>query len=309
MTEAAKGVMAILAACTVWGGALLYYKHFAHIPAAEMLAHRSLWTAVTFVLLLAFQRRLGEVRALVTGPEFRLVILSGLTIALNWGIFIWAVQSGHALEASLGYYIFPLLAVVLGFAVLGERLRGAQVFAIAVALAAVGVLSYGLRVPPFVALSLAGSFALYGMLKKRLRASAVVSVTVEVLLVAPVMLVGLVVAELGLAGPGSGWLFHDAQHLILLPLAGLITGGPLILYSWGAQRVSLSTAGVAQYLNPTLQFASAALILGEGVTRWHLIALAMIWGALVVYTLSALRAEKFNRNAETSVGTSATTVI
>lgn len=309
MTQSTKGILAILAACTVWGFALLYYKHFSEIPAPEMLAHRTLWTAVTFAIVLAFQGRLREVRALVTGPEFRLVILSGLTITLNWGIFIWAVQSGHALEASLGYYIFPLVAVVLGFVFLGERLQPTQVLAIGVALLAVGVLSFGLGVPPWVALSLAGSFALYGMLKKRVRAPAVVSVTVEVLLVSPVMLAGLVAAETGFFGPGAGWLFRDAEHVFLLPLAGIITGGPLILYSWGAQRVTLSTAGVAQYLNPTLQFASAALILGEGVTRWHLLALAMIWAALVVYTVSGWRAEKLNRSADTNAGTSATTVI
>jgi len=299
MSEGTKGVAAILLACTIWGFATLYYKALAHVPPLEVLAHRSLWTLVFFGLLLALQRRLRAVPVLVTGPLAARVIGAALIVSVNWGLFIWAIQSGHAVQASLGYYILPLVSVVMGVLLLGERLTPGQGVAVGLAALAVVALTYGLGVLPWVSLSLALSFAPYLVIKKKLTAPAVVSVTAEVLVMAP-FAIGWLIWQ------GGGAFFADLHTAMLLPISGLITGGPLILFSWGAQRVRLSTLGLAQYLNPTLQMYSAVMIFGEPFTLWHGIAFAMIWAALAIYSAESWRQDRASRSRASSVATSAT---
>lgn len=303
-----KGVLAIVAGCTVWGFAPLYYHGLAHVPALEMMAHRTVWTALSFSLLLAAQGRLGEVWALVRGPEKARVALASLLIGFNWLLFIWAIGQARAVEASIAYYIFPLIAAVIGTVVFRERPGRAQVVAVGLAALAVAVLTLGLGVAPWIALTLAVSFAAYAAVKKGMAAGAVVSVTVEVLLMTPVALALLVWAESGAWGADHGWFLRDGLHMALLPLSGLISGGPLILFSWGAQRVRLVTSGLVQYLNPTLQFLSAALIMGEPVTLWHGLALAMIWVALAIYSGAAWASDRAARRAS-SAATEGSTVM
>ena len=191
MTEAAKGVVAIVAACLIWGFATLYYKAMAFVPPLEVLSHRVLWTLVFFGTLLAVQGRFTEVWRLIFGPKGLRVAIAGSVIALNWGIFIWAIQAGYAVESSLGYYILPLVSVVMGVALMGERLMPAQAVAVALAALAVLVLTYGMGVAPWIALILAFSFAPYLVLKKEMAAPAVVSVTAEVLVLAPLAIAGV----------------------------------------------------------------------------------------------------------------------
>lgn len=308
MTEAARGVLAIVGACVIWGFATLYYKAMAHVPPLEVLAHRSLWTLVLFGAVLLLQRRGGEVMALLRGPMRGRVMLAGAIVALNWGLFIWTIQAGHAVQASLGYYIFPLVTVVMGVVLLKERLSRGQAAAVGLAAFAVVALTWGLGVAPWMALALAFSFAPYMLLKKKLQAAASVSVTAEVLVIAPFALALLAWAHagglvLGRAGGMFGTNLHDT---LLLPVTGLITGLPLILFSWGAQRVRLSTLGLVQYLNPTLQAVSAVWIMGEPFSRWHAMAFAMIWAALAVYSLEGLRQDRLARRAEARVATSGT---
>lgn len=304
MSEAGKGILAIVVACTIWGLATLYYKAVAVVPALEMLAHRTLWTFVFFGILLAVQGRFGAAIGLLRGPFWRRVVLAAGIVAVNWGLFIWAIQAGHAVEASLGYYIFPLVAVVMGVLLLGERLTRGQGVAVGLAAGAVIVLTYGLGVAPWVALALAFSFAPYMLIKKQMAAGAAVSVTAEVLLLLPLALIWLALAHGG-AVPG-GWFGNDAFLTAMLPLSGLITGGPLILFSWGAQRVRLSTLGLVQYLNPTLQAATAVMVFREPFTPWHVAAFGLIWGGLALYSVEGWRQERAARNAATSAGTSGT---
>ncbi|MEY3960148.1 MAG: EamA family transporter RarD, partial [Pseudomonadota bacterium] len=207
MTEAVKGVLAIVGACMIWGFATLYYKAMAHVPPLEVLAHRSLWTLVLFGALLALQGRLSQVAGLIAGPMRGRVALASAIVALNWGLFIFAIQAGYAVEASLGYYIFPLVTVVMGVLVLGERLSRAQGAAVVLAALAVGLLTWGLGVAPWMALALAFSFAPYMLLKKKLAAPAAVSVTAEVAFIAPFALALLVWAGAGgtLFGRAGGW--------------------------------------------------------------------------------------------------------
>jgi chloramphenicol-sensitive protein RarD len=304
MTDAGKGILAIVAACTIWGLATLYYKALATVPPLEMLAHRSVWTFVFFGILLAVQGRFGGAVALLRGPVRGRVWLAAGIVAVNWGLFIWAIQSGHAVQASLGYYIFPLVTVVLGVLVLGERLTRGQGVAVGLAAGAVIVLTYGLGVAPWVALALAFSFAPYMLIKKQMAAGAAVSVTAEVMLLLPLAVLWLALAHGGVVA--GGHFGQDAFVTAMLPLSGLITGGPLILFSWGAQRVRLSTLGLVQYLNPTLQAVSAVLVFREPFTGWHGAAFALIWGALALYSLEGWRQERAARNATTSDGTSGT---
>lgn len=304
VSEAGKGILAIVVACTIWGLATLYYKALAMVPPLEMLAHRTVWTFVFFGILLAAQGRFGAVGALVLGPLRGRVMLAAGIVAVNWGLFIWAIQAGHAVEASLGYYIFPLVTVVLGVLVLRERLTPGQGLAVGLAAGAVLLLTYGLGVAPWVALALAFSFAPYMLIKKQMAASAAVSVTAEVMLLLPAAMIWLALAHGGVVA--GGWFGGDVFATVMLPLSGLITGGPLILFSWGAQRVRLSTLGLVQYLNPTLQAATAVLVFREPFTGWHGAAFGLIWGGLALYSIEGWRQERAARSAATSAGTSGT---
>ncbi len=289
MTPARRGIVGVLVACVIWGLAPLYYRYLSRIPAPEMLAHRTLWSAVTFGGLMAGQGRLALLVQAARGPELPRILLTALLISFNWGFFIWAIQNGHAIEAGLGYYIFPLMAVVLGVLTYGERLSPLQGLAVGLVAAAVALLTIGIGVAPWIALCLGLSFAAYTRTKKGMKTDATASVTLEVLLLAPLALAYLVWLHLGQGGGGFG---REVEASVLLPLTGVITAGPLILFSSGAQKVRLSTLGLAQYLNPTLQVVCAAWIMGDAVTRWHLGALALIWGAVILYSAEAWRQDR-----------------
>lgn len=311
MTEAGKGVLAMAAASTIWGLSALYYKQLAHVPPLEVLSHRTLWSLLLFALVLAVQGRLGQVRAVLRNRrETARVALAAMMISVNWFLFIYSVQVGRAVEASLGYYIFPLVAVLLGLVVLGEGLSRWQWLAVALAAAAVGTLTLGLGVPPWISLALAVTFGFYGLIKNGLGAGPVVSVTTEVVLLAPLALIWLwgvhTQGWTGLVGRNLGIFGRDLHDSLLLAGSGLLTGGPLILFSYASKRVSMASIGLVQYINPTLQFLVASLIFIEPVTRWHLVALPLIWGALALYSWDSLRQDRRSRNAAISAGTSPT---
>lgn len=291
MSETTKGFWAIVTACVVWGLSGMFYKALSEVPPLEVLAHRTLWSLVFLGLVLARQGRLGALWAALRGRAVAMLTLSALVISANWYGFIWSVQNGRAVEASLGYYIFPLVAVALGLAFFGERMGRAQ--AMAVGLAALGVLylTWALGAAPWIALMLASTFGFYGLLKKRMETGPVVSVAAEVALLAPFALALLVVKELGAFGlpAHSGAFGKDLTHSAMLMASGVLTGGPLMLFSYAAKRVRLASLGLVQYLNPTLQFGVAVLAFGEPVTAAHGVAFPMIWGALAIYSLASLR--------------------
>ncbi|MDA5094356.1 EamA family transporter RarD [Aliiroseovarius sp. KMU-50] len=302
MRDSTKATAAILLACTVWGLSPLYYKALAHVPPLELLSHRTIWSLVLFSALLTFQRRLPELPRLLRTPRgFLLVLLASLLISANWGGFIISIQIGKAVEASLGYYVFPLVTVLLGRFVYGEVLDRGKSIAIALATLAVGVLTYGLGVPPWISLFLASTFACYGVIKKSLTAGPVVSVAGEVFLLAPLAMIWLwgVHAEgwTGLFDRHLATFGHDLSDSLMLIGSGLLTAGPLVLFSFASKHLTLSTVGVVQYLNPSLQFLCASLIFAEPITRWHAIALPLIWAALVIYSLVAFRQDRTTRRS------------
>ncbi len=301
MTEGARGVSAMVAACVVWGLSPLFYALLADVAPLEVLSYRTIWSLIFFAGVLALQGRLGLVpRALGSVMGFVTIAAAGVMIASNWFGFIYAVQNGLTVEASLGYYIFPLVAVLLGRMFFGERLTRAQLAAVALAGVAVATLTVGLGVPPWISLMLAVTFGLYSAIKKRLDVGPVVSVTGEVLVLSPLAILWIVLMGQGAGGDNALW-----THL-LLALSGPLTATPLILFSYAARRVRLATVGLVQYLNPTLQFIVATLIFVEPFTFWHALAFPMIWVALVIYSATALRQERASRSVVSNAATSGT---
>lgn len=295
MTDSRTGILALVSACTIWGLSPLFYKALSDVPPLEVLAHRTLWSLVFFTGVLALQRRLRVLWAAVTSPRsVRVIAMAALFISANWFLFIFSIQVDRATEASMGYYIFPLVAVFLGRLVFGETLSRAQWLAIALAVGAVLVLTIGLRLLPWISLVLATTFGLYGLIKKRLDLGPVVSVTAEVLILSPLAVGWLIYLH---GGPGG--VFGDAAvQTALLMTSGPLTALPLILFSYGARRLTLSTVGIVQYINPTLQFFCAVVVFAEPFGPVHLAAFALIWTALAIYSVSAFRQDKARRKAQ-----------
>ncbi|HET8539022.1 MAG TPA: EamA family transporter RarD [Anaeromyxobacter sp.] len=280
-----RGVAYAAAAYVIWGTFPLYFRALDGIPAPEILAHRIAWSAAFLVVLVTAWRRWPDVTRQLRAPGTLLRLsTSAVLISGNWLIYIWAVNAEHVLDASLGYFVNPLVSVLLGVAFLHEPLSRRQV--VAVALAAAGVLTLVVRagVFPWVALSLAVSFGLYGLVRKRTPVDATAGLLGEVAVLAPVALVylGLV------ARRGEGHLGDGALRTALLVLLGVVTAVPLIWFAVGVRRLRLATIGVLQYVNPTMQFAVAVFVFGEPFTAAHRIAFGCIWAALAIYTSEAL---------------------
>jgi len=286
MSDASKGVLAMIGACLVWGVSPIFYKVLTHIPASEVMAHRTGWSFVFFAGVMALQGRLGEIRkALNSWRRVGVIVLAAAMISTNWFLFIIAIQVDRATEASLGYYIFPLVAVLIGRFGFGEKLGQAQWLAVGLAALAVGLLTWGLGVAPWISLVLATSFGFYSAIKKDLPLGPVVSVTCELLFILPVGLMILIWHH----GHGQGAFGQGVWDSGLLVLSGPLTALPLIMFSYAARRVSLATIGLLQYINPTMQFLIAVMLFGEPFGPWHRLAFALIWGALIIFSVASLR--------------------
>lgn len=285
--ERTRGTLYALVAYGSWGVVPLFWKLLDRMGAAEILAYRVACSVVFVLAVLAATKRLEAVRAVFRDRStLRLLIASSLLIALNWGVFIWAVTTGHLVDASLGYFVNPLVSVVLGVVLLRERLRRLQW--IAVALGGVGLAlmflsrASGLVVP----LTLALTFATYGYLRKMAPVESMIGLFVETLVCAPLAIGYLIVVE----ASGEGILARG--ELTLLPLAllaGPVTAVPLAAFAAAARRMPLSTLGFFQYIAPSLQFLTAVVLFGEKVEPGRFAAFAIIWAALAAITLDAWR--------------------
>lgn len=287
MSEQRRGILLGLAAYTIWGGFPLYFPLLEPADAFEILAHRILWSLVTLVVVVVVLRRTSRVRALVADRR-RLLMLAtaAVVICLNWGGYIWGVNNGYVIEASLGYFINPLVTVMLGVAVLGERLRALQWAALALAGVAVVVLTVDYGRLPFIALLLAFSFGTYGLLKKKADAGAIESLTVETGIAAPFAAAYVV----WLAATGAGhFATEGAGHAAMMMSAGLVTVVPLVCFGAAATRVPLVTIGLLQYLAPVLQFALGVLYFREDMPPVRWLGFGLVWLALVLLTVEALR--------------------
>lgn len=276
------GALYALAAFLIWGGVPIYFKAVARVPAIEILAHRVVWSVVFVTALLFFLRRWHAVRtALVDRRIFATLAFTAVLISGNWLIYIWAITHDRILETSLGYFINPLVSVVLGVMFLRERLNAWQWCAVLLASAGVANLMLGYGQLPWVALTLALSFGIYGLVRKVAMVDAFSGLFVETLILCPVALAYL--AYLGVTGIGTftatDWLFDG-----LLALSGVVTALPLILFTQAAKRLRLSTLGFFQYIAPSMSFVLAVFIYDEPFTRVHAATFACIWLALAIYT-------------------------
>lgn len=292
-SASAAGLGYGLLAYASWGLAPIFWKALARIPPGELVAHRTVWGLATFAGL-AFWRGHGPAMraALGNARTLRTLVLSALLLSSNWLIFIYATVSNRVIEASLGYFINPLVSVLLGMLLLGERLRRVQW--VSVGLAALGVLALATRTGgvPWISLYLAGSFALYGYLRKTVAVDALPGSTVETLCVAPLGLAYLV--WLG----SDGHLGHvDVSTQILLLATGAITALPLLWFTHAARRLPLSTLGFLQYLAPTVQLFLAVVSYGEPFTRAHLQGFGCIWAGLLVFSLDSWSQARSRRQA------------
>ena len=286
--ESTLGVIYGLAAFVWWGVCPLYFKAVAHVAPDEVLAHRVLWSLLLLLVLLKLRGRLPMLRqALTHGPTARTLALTSALISVNWFVFIWAVGRGFLLEASLGYFINPLVNVLLGFVFLGERLRRLQTVSVILAALAVTWLTLRVGRVPVIALTLAFSFGFYGLLRKTVRADGMTGLTAETLLLAPFAAAWLLHLE---ARDALAFLHRGLRTDLLLPAAGVVTALPLVWYANAARRLRYATVGFLQYAAPSLQFLLAVVAFGEPFTRTHLAAFACIWTALGLYSWDSWRA-------------------
>lgn len=283
----------MIAAGAIWGLSPLYYKVIDHVPPGEVLAHRAIFSFVTFFAVLLFQGRARQmIRSLFSSPgKFGTTLLTATLIGSNWLLFIFAIQTGRATEASLGYFLYPLIAVFLGFVTFKERLTPPQWTAVGMTAAAVLYLSVFLGEFPWLATVLASTFAVYGLIKKRATEGAVASVASESLVLTPFALIWLAgVHHLSwpdFTGRTGGWFGNEFLTTAMLASAGLITAGPLVLMSYGLKRIRYAEGGFLLYTNPTLQFLVAVLIFVEPFTGADLLAFGLIWVALLVFSFDS----------------------
>lgn len=281
--ERARGLAYALAAYLSWGMLPLYFKALQPVPAPEILAHRVLWSLLLLAGLLAARGGAAAFRAPFRRDKLPLLAVTTLLIAVNWLVYIWAVQVGRVLEASLGYFVNPLVNVLLGVAFLGESLSRRQKIAVALAAAGVAVLIVRAGAFPWVSLVLATSFGLYGLLRKRAAIDAVGGLLGETALLAPAALAYLLLR----AHAGAGAFGSAAGTSALLAAAGVITALPLVWFTLGVHRLRLSTMGLVQYVAPSGQFLLAVLIFREPFGRAHATAFAFIWASLALYSWDA----------------------
>ena len=280
------GLWYALAAVTVWGLFPIYIKGMDQANHLEILCHRIIWSVPVTALMVGGRRGWSELGQALSRPGVRVTLLgSALCISINWLGYIYAVNSGQVLQASLAYFIYPLLNALLGRVFLGERLRRGQVAAVLLALSGTLVLAIGHGQAPWLALLLAGFFGLYGLLRKRVAIDAVGGLFVETAVLTP-----LALACLGLLDWRGEMAFFraDGTTQALLLAAGLATSLPLVWFTRAARRLSLTALGMCTYLGPTLQFLLAVFVYGETFTRIHLVSFGLIWGGLLLFVAEML---------------------
>lgn len=280
------GLLYGLAAYLVWGLFPIYFKALANVLPTELVAHRILWSVLLLAALIALWGKAAEVRSAASQPRLlAMLTLTAVLIAINWLAYIWAVLHGHVLAASLGYYLNPLVNVLLGTLLLKERLSRPQIGAVALAAIGVAVLAVGAREGLWISLTLAFSFSLYGFFRKITPVDALAGLSIETAVLAPVAL-GWV---LWLGAQDRSGFGSDTRTTILLVLAGGVTAVPLLWFNAAAKRLAYSTLGILQYITPSLQFLIAVWLFGERLTPAHMLCFAAIWTALVIFAWEGVR--------------------
>ena len=292
-----RGIALGVAAYLLWGVFPAFFHLLGAAAPTEILAHRVLWTLVLMAVILSVVRGWGALRSLPP-RVWTMITAAAALIAVNWGLFIYATTVGHVVEVALGYYIGPLVSVLIGVVVLRERLRLLQWVAVGIATAAVLVIAVGDHRVPWLGLGLAVSFATYGLIKKTVPLPATASLTAEGVVLAPLAAAYLVFLQLAGTATLTG---HGAGHVALLVLTGPVTAVPLLLFGAAARRIPLTTLGTLQYLAPTLQFLLGVVVYGEVMPAERWVGFGLVWVALVVFTVDLVRSRP-RREAEEVVG-------
>ncbi len=301
--SAANGVAMALFAYTLWGLSVLFYKALASVNALEIIGHRGFWSVVVVAIFLGVRGRLAEVRTgLADRRALGTLAVSATFLIVNWGVFVWATIEGQVLAVSFGYFINPIFSVLLGLIILGERLNRAQAAAIVLSLAAIALQAWAIGGVPWISVALAGTFALYGYLRKTVSVAATPGLLIENLLYLPISIAliwwfnaALFGQELVTVSAGAGeadangGLVQGPWMIALLALTGPMTAVPLILFSAAARRLPLTLIGLMQYIVPSLHFAVAVFVFAEPLEPLRLATFVLIWFALAIMTADGLR--------------------
>ncbi|QJR82818.1 EamA family transporter RarD [Alteromonas pelagimontana] len=284
--------MSAIAAYSMWGVAPIYFKQLQILPSAEVLMHRVVWSALILIGLILGFRQLPKVKAALRSPRvMQILFLAGILLGANWLLFIWAINNDHLLDASLGYYINPLFNVFLGRLFLGERLRPLQQIAVVLALAGVLMLVFSYGQVPWIALVLAATFGIYGLLRKQVAVDSLPGLFIETIMLLPLAI--------------GYWLFFASSHSNMtansLPLnamliaAGIVTTAPLLCFTAAARRIMYSTLGFFQYIGPTIMFFLAVYLYGEPLEEGRLTTFAFVWAGLLLFSADSLRVYRNQR--------------
>ena len=292
MSEYKKGLLYGLLCYTIWGLFPLYWRLLNHVNSFEILAHRMLWACLFMVVLLVGIQKVRLRDHIHNTQQWFMLLVTGTLISFNWGLYIWAINHGYILQSSIGYYINPLVNVLLGYIFLHERLNHCQTVALLFALAGVlfFTISYGRM--PIISLGLAFSFGIYGLLKKTMHIPATPALTAETLWMLPAAIAYIIFAFN--SGNSALNTFHPLTWILLL-LAGVVTAVPLLLYGKAAERITLTSLGFLQYVSPTGQFLIGIFIYNEDFTTAHIVCFVCIWIGLSIFTIDTLLRLKKNK--------------
>ena len=289
-SQAHQGYIYAVLAFLMWGLAPIYFKQIDHIDALEILTHRIAWSVLFLMFIITVIKQWHRLGPVIKQPKLLLLLcLSSGLLGFNWGLFIWSVNNDHMLDASLGYYINPLLNVLLGVIFLGERLRKWQKVAVGLAVSGVllQVISFGSF--PVIAFSLASSFAIYGLLRKKMPIESLPGLLLEAVILLPAALIYWWVSE---PTSTSNMIENLSITNVLLISAGIVTTLPLLCFIAAAKRLPYSTLGLFQYIGPSIMFILAVALYGESFTAERVITFACIWGALALFSWDTYRATK-----------------
>ncbi|WP_068544343.1 EamA family transporter RarD [Thalassotalea crassostreae] len=285
--ENKSGVINAISAYSMWGLAPLYFKLLENVSAPEILVHRIIWSFILLIVVVVAMGHWRKVQKIIVHPKtIAWLLLTSFVLAINWLIFIWAINNNHILEASLGYFINPLFSVALGMLFLGERLRKWQLIAVLLALVGVIIQLVSLGSIPIIALGLAGSFGIYGLLRKKLMVESVPGLLIESALMLPL---ALLYWWLFMDSPTSDMMANSSELNITLIAAGIVTTAPLLCFTAAAKRLSLATLGFFQYLGPSLMFVLAIVLFNEALIFEKLLTFIFIWTAIAIYSWDSIR--------------------
>ncbi len=291
-----SGPLFVLICYILWGILPVFWRTLSAVDSLYVLAARIIWSLLLMTALLAIRHGTKSIRATAKNRrELGRLALAGVVVCVNWGSYIWAVNSGHMLDASLAYYMNPILAILLGTLVFREKLTRLQWLSVAVTFTGLVITVIRYRQIPWVALIIGGSFAVYGAIKKGVHTEAAVSVFYETLTLSPLALVFLVWADLG--GTGAVGVLHGWQWL-LLPAAGVVTTVPLLFFARGIKTTPMSLSGILMYVNPTLQLLISTLFYHEAFTTTHAILFGFVWSGLALYLLSGVLKNRKTKKEE-----------